>query len=1106
MRSPAVLCSLFFVWQLGVIAEAAGKPLNVLFIAADDLRNDLGCYGHAQVKTPNLDRLAARGMLFNRAYCQQAVCNPSRASLLTGKRPSTLGIYDLPTHFRDVDPNIVTLPQHFKNNGYFTQNIGKIFHNWRQAQQGDAKSWSVPAVLHYARHDDDKPVSKLPLPPDVAQAPRCMCLDLPDAAYFDGRIADLAVKSLQTQATKDQPFFLAVGFWKPHLPFNPPKKYWDLYKRESIAQIPNPKKPENVPEIALHDSREIMRAAGKDGLTHAEIQELRHGYLASISFLDAQVGKVVDELDRLKLSDNTIIVFWSDHGFHLGEQSLWAKTSNFELDARVPLIIALPKTKQAGTKTNSLAELLDLYPTLVDACGLPNVTGLEGTSLVPVLKDPKASVKEAAFTQHPRPNYFKGEPRVMGVSVRVNDFRYTEWRNFKTGQVEAKELYDHTVDPMETRNVVARPPANAPIAKLKRLLDQTIPRQQLKPHRLAYNSPGLSVDLGVGLWAWPMPMDWDNDGDLDLLVSCPDVPYAGTYFFENPGRGRNKHPVFKAGVLVAPKIPNATASYVDGKVRVLSTGVEFTGLPDSQFKKSKRIFPKDNIHGSKIRANQWRYVDYEGDGDLDLVIGVGDWNDYGWDNAYNSKGEWQRGPLHGYVYLMTNTGTNESPKYSEAKKIQAAGVTLDVYGMPSPNFADFDADGDLDLICGEFLDGFSYFENTGSRNKPIYAAAKRLKHAGKPIAMDLQMIVPVAIDWDSDGDTDLIVGDEDGRVAFVEHTGRVIDGVPSFLPPVYFQQEARDVKFGALVTPVSFDWDADGDEDLICGNTAGYIGFIENLDGANPPRWAAPKRIEVDGQPIRIQAGPGGSIQGPCEAKWGYTTISVADWNQDGLPDIVANSIWGKVEWFENVGQPSSPKLSKSKPIEVDWPAEIAPPKPAWNWWNPTRTELSTQWRTTPIVIDINRDHRPDLVMLDHEGYLTFFERKKNGRLKPGQRIFKDKSGQPLRLNDRMAGPSGRRKLCFADWDQDGRVDILVNSRSVDLLRNVSTQESPWTFEPAGSLDERRLAGHTTSPTVVDWNKDGVPDLLTGAEDGRLYYQPNSNKPGFKKLEKRSTK
>ena len=356
-RSPrVVVLLLIFCSALGLEAEAVEKP-NVLFIGTDDLRCDLACYGHPLVKTPNLDKLATRGVLFKRAYCQQALCNPSRASLMTGRRPDTLEIWDLPTHFREADPNIVTLPQLFKQQGYFTQNIGKIFHNWRQKIQGDPASWSVPAVMHFARHDDDQPMlnDNRELPVNLAKAPRSESRDVPDSAYFDGRIGDLAVKALQDLKQKQQPFFLAVGFWKPHLPFNPPKKYWDLYDDSPITVPDNPQPPKNVPDVALHDSREILRAV-KGKLTDAQIIELRTGYLAGISYLDAQLGKVLAELDRLGLREKTIIVFWSDHGFHLGEHGLWCKTSNFENDARVPLMISVPHMKTAGKTSDALVE------------------------------------------------------------------------------------------------------------------------------------------------------------------------------------------------------------------------------------------------------------------------------------------------------------------------------------------------------------------------------------------------------------------------------------------------------------------------------------------------------------------------------------------------------------------------------------------------------------------------------------------------------------------------------------------------------------------------------------------------------------------------------
>ena len=613
--------------------------------------------------------------------------------------------------------------------------------------------------------------------------------------------------------------------------------------------------------------------------------------------------------------------------------------------------------------------------------------------------------------------------------------------------------------------------------------------------RIKYNNPGLVVDLGVGLWAWPLPMDYDGDGDYDMVVCCPDKPYNGTYFFENTA-GNIKMPVFKPGIKVGTGHRNIRPSYIDGKVRLLLPGREIEGFrePENQFEKTRAIYSSTNVHSPKegVRANQWQYCDYDGDDAPDLIVGVGDWDDYGWDNAFDRQGRWTRGPLHGYVYLIRNTGTAGDPQYGKAQKISAGGKPLDVYGMPSPNFADFDGDGDLDLICGEFIDKFTWFENTATRSRPRYAAGRHLTYRGKPLKMDLCMIVPVALDWDRDGDIDLVVGQEDGRVALVENTGQVLDGMPQFLPPQFFRQQADMLKFGALVTPCSFDWDNDGDEDLICGNTAGYIGFIENLDGGNPPRWAAPVYLKADGETIRIMAGPNGSIQGPCEAKWGYTTLNVADWNHDGLPDILVNSIWGKVLWYENISTPQEPKLSLAQSIEVEWSGR--PPKPAWNWWEPEGKNLAAQWRTTPVVVDYDKDGLNDLVMLDHEGYLALFKRVKRNEqliLLPGERIFTSKMGGLLRMNDGSAGKSGRRKFCFTDWDLDGRLDLMVNSQNINFLRNVSADNNTHVFSDQGLVAGRILAGHTTSPTIVDFNKDGIPDLLVGAEDGFFYYLKN---------------
>ena len=315
------------------------------------------------------------------------------------------------------------------------------------------------------------------LPPDHATAPKCECRDVPDEAYYDGRVAAEAVRVLGE--VQDQPFFLAVGFWKPHAPFNAPKKYWDLYDRAKLPPL-EPARPEGAPEIAFHDGREVRGLPPNQvTFTPAQAAEIRHGYFANIAYMDAQLGKVLDALDKSGQAERTIVVFAADHGYHLGEHSLWAKTSNFELDAHVPLMIAAPGVSRAGSRSDSLVELLDLFPTLVDLCGLPKPDGLEGASLSPALRDPATPIKPAAFTQHPRPAYYDREPSktptAMGCSVRTSLVRYTEWRDWRTGAVVARELYDAQSDPAEMHNAVDSPTLAAAQREAAALLAKQFP-------------------------------------------------------------------------------------------------------------------------------------------------------------------------------------------------------------------------------------------------------------------------------------------------------------------------------------------------------------------------------------------------------------------------------------------------------------------------------------------------------------------------------------------------------------------------------------------------------------------------------------------------------
>ena len=450
---------------LGPAAFAQSKKPNILFIAVDDLRPELGCYGHDYIKSPNIDRIAKQGIVFDRAYCQQAVCSPSRTSLLTGTRPDSTKVWDLVTHFRAAQPDIVTLPQHFKQNGYFVQGLGKIFHPGYDDPRSWSVAWQTPKAPIYARLklDDDADGDN----GKRKGGPAFEAGEVADSFYKDGMVADLAVKTLGEISQKAEPFFLALGFAKPHLPFVSPKKYWDLYDPAQIKLAPNPYRPEDAPDYALTNSNELRNYTGTPAtgpMPDSLARQLKHGYYASISYTDAQIGKVLNELDRLGLRENTIIVLWGDHGWKLGEHGEWAKHSNVENDTNAPLLLSVPGMKNAGKHSNALVEFVDIYPTLSEAAGLPLPAHLEGSSFKPLLDNPSREWKPAAFSQYPR-----GKAR-MGYSMRTDRYRLTVWVNREDhSKIEAVELYDHQADPQENTNVAKRP-ANAEL--LKKLMEQ----------------------------------------------------------------------------------------------------------------------------------------------------------------------------------------------------------------------------------------------------------------------------------------------------------------------------------------------------------------------------------------------------------------------------------------------------------------------------------------------------------------------------------------------------------------------------------------------------------------------------------------------------------
>ncbi|MEO1528414.1 MAG: sulfatase [Planctomycetota bacterium] len=481
---------------LGVTKLPAERP-NVLLILVDDLKPTIGCYGDSLAKTPNLDKLAVRGMRFDAAYCNQAVCAPSRFTLMMGSHSTSTGLYGLGSQLRQIVPEAVTMPQHFEKHGYRTESLGKIFHIGH-GNHGDPDSFSVPhfheKVIEYVEPEstdggkltrEEAYFTNQKLG-QIKSLPRGSAYESPaveDVAYADGRVAAEAIRRLQAakqrRAGKGTPFFIAVGFARPHLPFSAPRKYWDLYEPAKLPMPEHEELPQGSPPVAGKRGGEITNfkpvPEDRNATFSVELKrKLIHGYYASVSYVDAQIGKVIDELDQLGLADNTIVVLWGDHGWHLGDLGIWTKHTNYEQANRIPILLSGPGV-EPGQSTGQLTESVDIYPTLAELAGLPTPKGpqsIDGVSLVPVLNDPAARVRDHAFHAYPKAK--------LGRAIRTARYRLVEWRKFGAAAKTAEyELYDYRDDPVETKNVAnVRPKV---LAELKAILDrypEAVPRKR----------------------------------------------------------------------------------------------------------------------------------------------------------------------------------------------------------------------------------------------------------------------------------------------------------------------------------------------------------------------------------------------------------------------------------------------------------------------------------------------------------------------------------------------------------------------------------------------------------------------------------------------------
>lgn len=518
-RHSIGLSILLLLLPLSVLGD--DRP-NVLMILVDDLKPAIGAYGDSLAQTPNIDRLAASGMRFDLAYCNQAVCAPSRFTLMLGSHSTSTGLYGLGSPLRQIVPDAITMPQYFAKHGYRTESLGKVFHIGH-GNHGDPDSFSVPhykeKVIEYVDPAstpggnltrEEAMFQNVKAPPggmnSLSRGAAFEHPDVADDAYADGRVAAETIRRLKAAKNRDQPFFIVAGFARPHLPFSAPKKYWDLYDADAFNLASNPQLPAGSPKVAQKRGGEIRNyfpvpdKNNPAAIDNTTARKLIHGYYASVSYVDAQIGKVLAELKSSGQADNTIVVLWGDHGFHLGDLGIWTKHTNYEQANRIPILIAAPGVTQPGSSTKQLAESVDIFPTLVDLAGIDLPTGpqpIDGVSLVPVLKDSSTRVRDHAYHAYPK--------QKLGRAIRTERYRLVEWRGFGAAKSPSEyELYDYKTDPLEKKNLASELPEV--VEKLKRILaDYPEPapraagkrkqtRQKNKPSASAPNRLPPSID------------------------------------------------------------------------------------------------------------------------------------------------------------------------------------------------------------------------------------------------------------------------------------------------------------------------------------------------------------------------------------------------------------------------------------------------------------------------------------------------------------------------------------------------------------------------------------------------------------------------------------